>query len=188
MRKMVGTRASVREHQRTGLTVEEERFAQLVAGGGITLVDAFMQTFPGRGKTRNARYVNASGLAKRPDVKARINELRDRAMDLADVTAERLIMEVARMALLDPAKLCRPDGSIKPITELDEDTRRGLAGVEVEESSADGEPVRIKTKVRFAKQSALELLMRQQGMLKDNVNITGTMDCAVSYVARIPAR
>lgn len=49
------------------------------------------------------------------------------------ITAERVLLERSRLAFLDVRKLFRDDGRPKPVTELDDDTAAGIAGLEVAE-------------------------------------------------------
>jgi phage terminase small subunit len=55
-----------------------------------------------------------------------------------DVTAEKVIREVAALAFSDVRKLFNTDGSLKLIHELDDVTAAAIASIEVEEIKADG--------------------------------------------------
>lgn len=50
-----------------------------------------------------------------------------------EITADKVLQELAKLAFFDPRKLFNPDGSPKQITELDDDTAAGLAHLEVQE-------------------------------------------------------
>ena len=50
----------------------------------------------------------------------------DRAFAAADLTADRLAREIARVAFFDPRKLKHPDGRWKELEELDDDTAAKL--------------------------------------------------------------
>jgi phage terminase small subunit len=50
-----------------------------------------------------------------------------------EIRADNVLQELAKLAFFDPRKFFNPDGSPKHITELDDDTAAGLAGLEVKE-------------------------------------------------------
>jgi phage terminase small subunit len=50
-----------------------------------------------------------------------------------EISADRVLNEIAKLAFMDPRKFFNADGSPKEITELDDDTAASLAGMEVEE-------------------------------------------------------
>lgn len=54
------------------------------------------------------------------------------------VTAGNVLQELARLAFFDPRKLFNPDGTAKQITELDDETAAGVAGLDVHEIMRDG--------------------------------------------------
>ncbi len=59
--------------------VRRERFALAVAGGS-TLADAYREAYPKSVRWKDANVRNAAyGLARKPEVSARVSELRDRA-------------------------------------------------------------------------------------------------------------
>jgi phage terminase small subunit len=49
------------------------------------------------------------------------------------VELDRVVTELARLAFSDPRKLFNADGTLKPITTLDDDTAAALASFEIEE-------------------------------------------------------
>jgi phage terminase small subunit len=50
-----------------------------------------------------------------------------------EITSDRVLQEIAKIAFMDPRKFFNSDGSAKQITELDDDTAMELAGMEVVE-------------------------------------------------------
>ena len=97
------------------------------------------------------------------------------------VTADRVIQEIARIAFFDPRKLLNPDGSPKPINELDDDTAAALAGLDITEefegSGADRVFTGYTKKFKLAdKNSALEKLAKHLGMYEvDNKQKTDAL-------------
>ena len=50
-----------------------------------------------------------------------------------DITADRVLQEIAKLAFLDPRKFFEDDGSLKRIQDLDDDTAACIARMEVTE-------------------------------------------------------
>lgn len=156
------------------MTPKQEKFAQLLAAGELSQSDCYRAAFPGTKMTAKNINEEASRLAKHPDIVARVAELQAPVVEKVQLTFERVLQEVARLALFDPRKLFNPDGSPKSIDELDDDTAACIAGVEVleqfEGTGKDRVFVGYLKKYRIAdKNSALEKAMKHLGLFeKDN--------------------
>jgi phage terminase small subunit len=95
-----------------------------------------------------------------------------------EVTADRVIIELGRIALLDPRMAFNHDGTMKPIHELDPALVATLASVETEEEVTDapGKPTVVTRlrKVRFwNKVDALTTLCKHFGLLTDKLRVEG---------------
>lgn len=95
-----------------------------------------------------------------------------------EITADRVLQELARIAFFDPRRLLNADGSPKPINELDDDTAAAVAGLDVlEEYEGSGQDrvfVGYTKKFKIAdKNTALTNAMRHLGMLKDKTELSG---------------
>lgn len=85
-----------------------------------------------------------------------------------EISAERLDREAARIAFFDIRKLYREDGSLKAISELDEDTARAISGIEVTTVGNEQDGLSFIRKYKTAsKEKGLELLYRRLGLLLD---------------------
>lgn len=99
---------------------------------------------------------------------------RRKAITSADITVERVLQEVGRLAFADVRKLFDEQGSLKKLHELDDDSAAALASVEVyEEFISEGgkrEKVGETKKVKmWDKGAALEKLMKHFGLYeRDN--------------------
>lgn len=98
-----------------------------------------------------------------------------------EITQDRVLRELARIAFFDLRKLYRADGSLKAMHELDDEAAAVLAAVDVVEvakvSIEGGEVVHtpeFTKKVKVPdKVAALALAMRHLGMLKDKLEHSG---------------
>lgn len=112
------------------------------------------------------------------DIQEEVQALMQARQQRTEITADRVLRELAAVAFFDPRKLFNPDGSPKPITELDDQTAAALAGIEVlEEFEGAGKDrvfVGYTKKYKVAdKNTALTNAMRHLGMLRDKVELTG---------------
>ena len=83
----------------------------------------------------------ATRLLSNVHVAAEIAKGRAARSERTGITAERILAELARIAFFDVRKLLNDDGSMKPISEIDDDTRAGIAGLELSEiRDEDGKP------------------------------------------------
>ena len=124
-----------------------------------------------------------------------------------EITQDRVLQELARIAFFDIRQLYRPDGTMKDPTEMDADTAAALASIEVREELdrgtgdeeadvvAPGGAVRrkrgelvggytIKTRV-FDKVATLQLAMRHLGMLNDKLGLSAPGGGPIETVSRV---
>lgn len=101
------------------------------------------------------------------------------------ITADRVVREIARVALADPRRLFDADGNIRDPTSLTADEAACISSYEVVQR-ADGS---VSRKVRLhSKVAALELLAKHVGVVRDDpaqVNV-GIAIQVVSGVPRVP--
>jgi phage terminase small subunit len=120
----------------------------------------------------------AFDLLKKPEIQGAISARQQERQKRTEVTQDRVLQEVARLAFLDIRKVLTDGGNLKPISELDDDTAAAIAGLEIMEehqgSGADRVFIGYTKKLKLSdKKGALELLMRHLGMLKDRTEISG---------------
>lgn len=156
------------------LTGQQEKFAVGVTSGK-TQADAYREAYPKSKAWKDGSvHTKASLLMSNVKVQQRVAELKERIAGVGIASAERTLLEASRIALFDPRKLFREDGSPKPINELDDDTAGALAGLDVlEEFSGSGDDrafVGYTKKYKVAdKNSALEKLFKHHGLYeRDN--------------------
>lgn len=110
----------------------------------------------------------ASRLLTNVKVSARISARRNSLVEKFELTTERTLREIARLAYVDPRKFFHDDGRPKQIQELDADTAAALAGMEVTEefegTGKDRVLIGHTKKYKLAdKNSALEKAMKHLG-------------------------
>ena len=112
-------------------------------------------------------------LCKNVDVSKYISLRRGQMQDELEAsyrtTKDRLLRELAAIALLDPAKMYDENGDLLPIHKMDEMTRRAIASMDVKElADEDGKLEGYLRKVRVnSKIAAIELLGRYLRMWDD---------------------
>lgn len=93
----------------------------------------------------------------------------------ADISAERVLEELARIAFCDPRKFFEPNGTLKNPGDLDDDTAAALAEFVILKeniTSGDGKSD-LALRVKWAdKLRALELLAKRFGLLKERVEVS----------------
>lgn len=114
------------------LTAKQEQFAQLVAQGK-SQADAYRGAYDTSNWTDKSVWEKASTLAADVKVSARIKELKDETAKRNALVVDDILNEIRRVATFDPRKLFDEHGNMRPIHELDDDTARAIASVEVAE-------------------------------------------------------
>lgn len=109
---------------------------------------------------------------RRPEFSRARELIEQQAIDAIGVTHHRILTETAAIAFSDPRKLFNPDGSLKPLNEIDDDTAAALSKIEMEElfegTGEDRKRIGTLHKVsRWDKHKALELLGRYRRMWGD---------------------
>lgn len=149
-------------------------FARAYLAHGRNATKAYLDLYPDAGRER-ARS-KAAQLLKNKDVQAAIEEAIIAMSKKFDTSLERLMLEAARIAFLDPQALLDADGRVRDLTEMDEDARRAIAGMDVDSrTSEDGEVATVK-KIKISdKLRALEFIAKLQGQMVEKREISGNI-------------
>lgn len=114
---------------------------------------------------------------RKPEIAAAVSEAMQARESRTQITQDRVLQELARIAFFDIRKLYNEDGTLKKPTDLDDDAAAVLAGIDVTTVSIGGteDAASLATKKAkvFDKGAALTLAMRHLGMLKDKVEHSG---------------
>ena len=112
-----------------------------------------------------------SRLLTRVDVQQAIGKLLQKVATKNEITVERTLQQIARLAYGDVRKLYDEKGNLRPIHELDEDAAAMIGGIETdeivtgsgEERSSIGVTRKVKTR---SMERALDMCMAYLGMHK----------------------
>lgn len=162
---MASSRKSAGKAGSTALTPRQEQFvAEYLVDLNAT------QAAIRAGYSKKTASEQAFDLLRKPQIAAAIEESRQKHIAKLDLSAERVLTELAGLAFFDVRKLVNPDGSPKSITDLDDETARAIQGIELQ-TVKDGEnDFALVRKYKIAdKNAALEKLMKHLGLFeKDN--------------------
>jgi phage terminase small subunit len=125
------------------------------------------------GVPESSAHVTASRWLKEPKIAAAIDEQKERLKAKLELTAERVLLELMRIAYYDPAKLYDEHGERIPVHLLDEDTRRAVASIEDETRKASGTTTRSQYVKMADKKGAAELLGKYLKLFTERVEHDG---------------
>lgn len=158
------------------LTPKQEAFCQeyLV---DLNLTQAAIRA----GYSRDTAHTTGWETIRKPEVAARIKQLREEAANGLNLTRERILQELSRIAFFDIRKIVTADGAVVPVVHMGDDEAAVISSIEVEEADIRddaGEVMatgRIK-KIKLAdKLNALNSLTRMMGYnAPDKVAMTDT--------------
>lgn len=129
---------------------------------------AYQRAYPGA-KPASAR-VQSCRLLVDPNIQAAIAAGKAARAERVEITADRVLQELAKLVFFDVRTLFREDGTLKPPSELDDIAASAVSSVEViEEFDGTG---RDKVQIGFTKKvklwdkrASLALMMQHLGML-----------------------
>jgi phage terminase small subunit len=140
------------------------------------------------GYSANGAKVTGSRLLSDANVRAQIDASLKRLTKRNEITVERTLREIARVAYSDVRQLFDVDGNFKPLHELDDDAAAQIAGIELEEHREEGDQdapaqLTVTRKVkRWDKGKALSQCMAYLGMHKTaEPGETGGLHLTIEY-------
>lgn len=157
------------------------------------------------GYSAKSARAQGSRLLTNADIQQAVGKLLQKIAAKNEITVERTLLEISRIAYQDARKMYREDGSLKLPHEWDDDTAAFVAGVETEEDyhsqvdvEGEGEEaqatvkpsVTITRKVkRWDKVKALDQCMAYLGMHKTvDPAASGSLSLTINLSNRKPAR
>lgn len=144
------------------------------------------------GYSSSGAAVTGHQLLRNTKISEIIREKTQKKLGYLEITADRVLQEVAKLAFLDPRKFYAEDGSLKRITELDDDTAAALAGINVTELFSDeGAPIGVLKRVKFANKGAnLERLMKYLKLYREDSDKAAALSIIVqvNHINAMPSR
>ncbi len=136
------------------------------------------------GVSEESAAVMASKWLKLPEIRAEIERVDALARERSQITVDRVVLELGRMAFVDLSEAYDSMGNLKPMKDWPEDVRRACVGFEMtEEILRDGDGVEIGTarlkKVKFHdKTSSMALLLKHfpGGLAPTKVDVKDVTD------------
>ena len=132
-----------------------------------------------KAKTTQARYQAVCEYLNNTEVKKyveiRRKQIADKIQKQTEATVLRTITELARIGYADPKHLIDETGNLKQIADINEDTRRAIASVEVEtryEGKGEDRQAINTTKIKvWNKNDALKTIAQHLGMLVERLRV-----------------
>jgi len=112
---------------------------------------------------------------RKPQIAAAIAAGKAKQLVRAELTADRVLEEMRRLAFMDIRNLFDAKGNLRPIHLLDEQDAAAIAGMEViikNAEAGDGVTDRVHKVKLTDKTRALEMLGKHFKLLSDTVNVT----------------
>ena len=122
---------------------------------------------------RTAASIGEENLRK-PEIREAVEKAKAARSKRTEVTQDRVLEEIARLAFLDPKLFYNEDGSLRAVPDMADEAAAAVTSVEVEETIAQGVVVGRTKKLKIAdKVAALTLAARHLGMLTDKLQHSG---------------
>ncbi|WP_417518745.1 terminase small subunit [Marinobacter sp.] len=159
------------DNPRASTKAKLREFADLYRGGPSDVrgnaTQCYQALHPGaKGK---AATVNATEYLNHPYTQEYLRAQTDAVAESADIRQERVLKEIASIALFDPRKLFDDAGHPKKISELDDATAAAISGLKVTHIGAKGQEVGAVVEYKLSdKNSALEKLMKHLGLYEQD--------------------
>lgn len=125
-------------------------------------------------------------LLKDPAVMQMIKDKMGQKMQKMELSADRTMLEIARLAYLDPRKLFKKDGSLVPIQDLDDDSAAAIAGLDLAEIGSGEDVIGVLKKIKFSdKNAALDKAAKIHKLYSDAVQVTQQQGFTVEQMMKL---
>lgn len=155
------------------LTPKQKRFCQeFIIDSNAT------QAFIRAGFAPRSAHVHSCGMMAKPQIQDEIARLQMERAKRLELKADDVLLELLRLARVDLKAAYDENGNLKPVHEIPEDTRRAIAGIEIEElfegHGKDRKHVGTLRKVKFwDKVKSLELLGKHLKLWVERIEVQG---------------
>ena len=132
---------------------------------------------------------NGTSRLTTPAIAAAIEEALAARSARTQVAADRVVLELARVGFSDLRRVFTPEGRLRDLTSLDDDTAAAIASIKVvtRRRTEPGQPAEVDyvTEVKFwDKNAALEKLGRHLGMFREQIDVEVHGDLADMIATR----
>lgn len=138
------------------------------------------------GYSKKTARIQGCKLLTHPNIAEFIQKLKEKRAAKLEITQDRVLQEMARVAFSDLRKTLTENGHLKNPDEWDDDTAAAISSMEVVRNSRSGEDEDGNPEIEFThkikvydKNSALEKLGRHLGMFNDKLDLTGDLNINV---------
>jgi phage terminase small subunit len=136
-------------------------------------------------------HVQAAQLLSNPKVQEFANKLKTERAERTEITSDRVLKEIGRLAFADIRSVFDESGQLLPVHMLPPEVAASIASIEVVTSKVPGgEPVDVEhtAKIKFwDKRGSLELLGRHLKMFTDKVEVE-VRDSLAERLERVRAK
>ena len=160
----------------SGLTPQQEKFAQLVAVGN-TYADAYREAYKVSDKTKIERvWESSSRLMADHKVSTRVKELQTETTNRNQATLDEVLNMMAEWLRFDVKSIFKPDGTMKMLHEMTDQESSSIASYEVvelfggsgENRAQIGELKKVKL---IDKRAVADMFLKKFGAYIENHNI-----------------
>ncbi len=169
--------------KKPGLTPKQQRFVEEY----LVDLNATQAAIRAGYSAKTAEWIGPQLLGK-THVAAAVQAGRSALSARTEITQDRVLLEYARLAFLDPRKLFDNTGAPLPILHLDDDTAAAIVGLDVVQVGNAETGVGDVLKYKLAdKKGALDSVARHLGMFNDKLDLKVT-DALADRLARARKR
>lgn len=121
------------------------------------------------GYSKKTAEVQGSRMLRNVKVKEYIDTELEKMMNKLDISADRVMQELANIAFFDIRNIFDSNDNIQQIKDLDESTARAIGSVKFKQEKTDGENFAETMEVKANdKLRALDMLMKNMGMYESD--------------------
>lgn len=132
------------------------------------------------GYSEKTAYSQGHDLLKKPEIQDAISKGVDNLSKKTEITAERILSQLANIAFGDVRKIFDADGNLKRPEDIDDETAASIAGIEFSTVSRGEGAVDHVAKIKQSdKIRALELLGKYHSLFTDKVEHSGDKESPV---------
>ena len=166
------------QRDKHGLTKAWRMFCDEYRTNGHNATQAYKTAYPK--STTKTGEANGHKLLRKAEIRTYLNAKDEMAEKVADITEERIKLELARIGFLDVRKLYDEKGQLIPIHKLDDDTAAAVSGVRYArqytgtDKKGNHKYIHVQEYKTVSKKSALKMLGQNKKMFTDKLELEGS--------------